>query len=147
MPHFRKLIPTEAAAEEQRSPGARAAVTQAYDKLLAGFAFCDYRRVELHAGERRPVVRQRLQAAAKRRGLALRFRSGPGPLIFHVDAAPALVETAPAEEPVAAPLVGAVSRRPSRRRPRAAERYSDVLPRWMREGEQSGPRDKRRPRR
>jgi hypothetical protein len=101
-------------------------------------------------------VRQRLQAAARRRGLALRFRSGPGPLTFHVAAAPetssppphALVETASVATPVTdgRPLRPP---RPPRRRQTAAERYHDLLPRWMREG-QPGSRPngtaKRRPR-
>jgi hypothetical protein len=142
MPHVRKLTPAEAAAEKQRSPGSRAALAQAYDELLIGFAVGDYGRAELHAGERRDTVRRQLQAAARRRGLALRFRSGPGPLTFRVEAAPAAASPVPAEEPVASPRVEAqrgVGARPPRRR-QPAGRYDDVLPRWMREGQPPGRR-------
>ena len=148
MPSFRKLNPDAIAAAEQRPLSTRAQVAQAYDALLAGFALGDYGRAELLEGERRGTVRRQLQAAAKRRGLALRFRSGPGPLTFRVEAAPA-----PVQEPVGAPLVGAqhdqATRRdpvpprpprPPRRRPTAAERYHEVLPRWMREGQPPGRR-------
>jgi hypothetical protein len=148
MPQFRKLGATESAAEERRSPGTRAAVAQTYDELLAGFAAGDYRRVELHEGERRLAVRQRLQAAAKRRGLTLRFRSGPGPLTFCVEAAPAAASPVPAEEPIAPPPVEAqrgVGSRPPRRR-QTAGRYDDVLPRWMR-GERPENRPSERKRR
>ena len=144
MPLLRKLTPSEIAALHQPTVGPRAAIALAYDAYLAGFAAGDTGRAELLDGERRVIVRRQLQAAARRRGLVLRFRSGPGPLTFRVEALPAVVEAAPAEEPVAAPPRGAVSRRPSRRRPTAAERYREVLPRWMREDARSRPRDKRR---
>jgi hypothetical protein len=145
MPHFRKLSETEVAALEPPTLGARAETAQSYDHLLAGFAVGDYARVELHDGEQRSVVRQRLQAAAKRHGLTLHFRSGPGPLLFHVEVALAAVASAaPAEEPIAAPRVEAqrgVGARPPRQR-QTAGRYDDVLPRWMREGKTTS-RDKR----
>jgi hypothetical protein len=88
MPSLRSLSPAEIAALEQPRPGPRAQVAQAYDAYLADFAIGDYGRVELHDDERRDVVRTRLHAAARRRGLALRFRPGPGAaMIFHVLAA------------------------------------------------------------
>jgi len=135
MPRFRKLSAAEIAALEQPTPGARAQIAQEYDAYLAGFAAGDYGSAELHDGERRDVVRTRLHAAARRRNLALHFRPGPGAaMIFHVVAPPA----------VAAPLVGAQRDDPRRREPTprrspprrasAAERYREVLPRWMREG-------------
>jgi len=97
MPRVRKLSPTEVAALEQATPGPRAQVAQEYDAYLADFAIGDYGRAELHDGERRDVVRTRLHAAARRRGLALRFRPGPGAaMIFYVVAAPPLVAPAPA---------------------------------------------------
>jgi hypothetical protein len=156
MPSFRKLSPAEIAALDQPPIGARAEIARVYDAYLAEFVIGDYGRVELVDGERRVIVRRRLQAAAKRRGLALRFRSGPGPLTFRVAAAPLLSAT-PSQEPlvaasVAAPVTNRRSQRPPRpprRRQTAAERYRDVLPRWMREGQPGGrPPDtaKRRPR-
>jgi hypothetical protein len=156
MPAFRKMSPAEIAALGQPPIGPRAQVAREYDAYLVGFAVGDYEQAALIDGERRAVVRQLLQAAARRRGLALRFRSGPGPLTFHVAPAPA-ISTTPPREIVAATPVGAPTAdsrpprppRPPRRRQTAAERYHDVLPRWMRAGQQeSRPNGtaKRRPR-
>jgi hypothetical protein len=141
VPSVRKLAPAEVA--KQRTHGVRAQVVHEYDAYLGDFAAGDYGRVELAEGEPRKVVRSRLQAAARRRGLALRFRPGPRvALIFRVEAAPALVsKPAPApatserqsggeiaqREPAPLPLAG--------RSQSAAERYHNLLPRWMREGQ------------
>jgi hypothetical protein len=156
MPTFRKLSPAEIAALDQPRIGARAEIARAYDESLADFAAGDYGRAELVDGERRTTVRRRLQAAARRRGLALRFRSGPGPLTFNVAAAPLISAPPPQEIVVAAPVTTSVADqrlprppRPPRRRQTAAERYHDVLPRWMRRGQPGGRRNstaKRRPR-
>jgi hypothetical protein len=153
MPSFRKLSPAEIAALDQPRIGARAEIARAYDESLADFAYGDYGRAELVDGERRTTVRRRLQAAARRRGLALRFRSGPGPLTFRVTAAPVLSLTPPREIVAAtsltAPTADSRRPRPPRRRQTATERYHDVLPRWMRAGQQGGRRNgtaKRRPR-
>src|SRR5690349_10731304 len=132
MPSLHKLNPAEIGALEQRPLGARAQIAQEYDAYLANFALGDYGRAELAAGERRAVVRRRR---------ALCFRSGPGPLIFCVAAAPVISSTPPqeaVEAAVAAPVVDRRSQRrplPPRRR-QTAERYHDMLPRWMREDSQ-----------
>ncbi len=155
MPSFRKVSPAEIAALAQPPAGARAEIAREYDEYLASFAVGDYGRAALFDGERRELVRQRLQAAARRRGLALRFRSGPGPLTFHVTAAPEMRPSpphAPVEvPPVTAPVIDGRLQRPPRppRRQTATERYRELLPRWMREGRQgSRPNGtaKRRPR-
>jgi hypothetical protein len=156
MPAFRKMSPAEIAARDQPAVGARAEIAREYDAYLAGFAAGDYGQAALIDGERRAVVRQRLHAAARRRGLAVRFRSGPGPLTFHVMVASEIHPPQPLPSihaaPVTAPVTdGRLQRppRPPRRRQTAAERYHDVLPRWMRAG-QHGSRPngtaKRRPR-
>jgi hypothetical protein len=88
-----------------------------------------------------------------RRGLALRFRSGRGPLTFRVAAMP-LISATPSQEiveaaAVAAPVAEGRSPRPPLRRQSAAERYQTVLPRSLRQGQQGGQRNgvaKRRPR-
>jgi hypothetical protein len=67
MPSFRKLSVAEIATLEQPRPGTRAQVAQEYDAYLADFAIGDYGRAELAEGERRTMVRGRLQAAAHRR--------------------------------------------------------------------------------
>jgi hypothetical protein len=125
MPSVRRRSPAEIAVLEQRPLGARTQVAREYDAYVADFVAGDYGRGELAADERRTVVRGRLQAAARRRGLALRFRPGPNPaLIFRVEAA--------RRDPVPP--------RPPRRQT-AAERYHEVLPRWMREGQPPGRRE------
>jgi len=153
MPSFRRLSAAEIAALEQDSLGARAKIAQVYDAYLANFAIGDYGRAELAAGERRAVVRERLHAAARRRGLALRFRPGPSKgLIFHVEAAPpALVQPAPPPVAVSTQQRDNVAGprdmpppRPARRHQSAAERYHAVLPRWMREGQPPGRRAERK---
>lgn len=142
MPTFRKLTAEPSYAE----------VARAYDALLAGFVAGDYGRAEVDVGEQRAVVRAQLQAAAARRGFALRFRPGRGPMVFCVEqAAPSSSlaaaglpsEPAPPKPPLAPKPPAA---RPTRRqrRPRderrPAGRYDDVLPRWMREGDKKGRR-------
>ncbi len=146
MPSFRKVDPAEVQAPVPRPPSERARVAQEYDALLEGFIVGDHGRAELADGERRLTVRQRLQAAARRRGLALRFRPGRGPLIFRVDTAPPrppeIILSPAAESPDrgnghAAEQHAPVQRRQRRERRPIAGRYDAVLPRWMREGSQS----------
>src|SRR5437868_2263078 len=72
MPSVRKLGAAEIAALHQPQLSERAQAVREYDAYIADFAAGDYGRVELAAGERRTLVRGRLQAAARRRGLALR---------------------------------------------------------------------------
>ena len=151
MPRFRKLNAAEIAALEQRPPGARAQVAREYDAYVADFAAGDYGRVELAAHEQRKVVRVRLHAAARRRGLVLRFRPGPSKaLIFRVEAAPPLARPTPPPAAGANQRRGGPARRdgepprPPRRRQTATERYHEVLPRWMREGQQIGRHDGRK---
>lgn len=141
MPSFRKLSPAEVAALESPSISPRAQILREYDAYLASFAVGDYGRAELFEGERRPAIRRRLQAAACRRGLALCFHSGPGPLTFHVAMIPAISATPLREIAATTPsIVPKTDIRPPpprspRRRETAAERYHDVLPRWMRTGQ------------
>ena len=112
MPTFRKIDSVE--VELKPLPlSKRSQVAQEYDVYLDGFAAGDYGRAALIDGERRAVVRQRLQAAARRRGLALRFRSGPGPLTFHVMAALA-ISAPPLHEIVAATPLAALCSTSSR---------------------------------
>ena len=168
MPRLNKLSAPETAALERPTIGTRAQVAREYDTYLSGFAAGDYGRADLSEGERRAVVRARLQAAAQRRGLLLRFRPGPGAaLIFRVDLAPPseapLATSTAVEQTITLPPAPAVEQSqpaprrgeplapaPQRqyRRPSAAERYHDVLPRWMRGGGAARPgrSGRRRPR-
>src|SRR6266496_1778564 len=122
MPSFRKVSPAEIAALDQPRIGARAEIARANDESLADFAAGDYGRAELVDGERRAVVRRRLHSAARRRGLALRFRSGPGPLTFHVAAAPAISATPSPEIVAAAPVTTSVADQRLPRPPRPPRR-------------------------
>jgi hypothetical protein len=149
MPSFRKLSVAEIAALEHHSFSDRARVAQEYNALLEGFAVGDHGRADLLDGERRLTVRQRLQAAARRRDLKLRFRSGPGPLIFRVDVAqarpPARISSPAAEPPGRENGHASAQRTSERRRPNSerrptAGRYDAMLPRWMREGQPQGRR-------
>jgi len=145
MPTLRKLSAPEIAALEQPTPGPRALLAQEYDAYVAYFLAGEYGRVDLEVGERRAVVRARLHVAARRRGLALRFRPGPGPaLIFHMEAAPAprpvRLPAKATQSPSGVASGRAASLRSSQRRQSSTERYSDVLPRWMRQGRPSGQR-------
>lgn len=142
MPRFRKLSPAEIPAKAP-TLSTRAQVAQSYDALLADFAIGDYGRVELVDGERRNIVRSRLHAAARRRGVQLRFRPGPGPLIFRVEAVPVVDSTRVAAVAALSERVPTQRERPPRRQReehRPAGRYDDVLPRWMRAGQQPGRR-------
>ena len=152
MPSFRKLCAAEVAALHQGSSGARAKIAHVYDAYLADFAIGDHGRAELAIGERRALVRERLHAAARRRGLALRFRPGPGTaLVFHVEAAPpAIIRPAPAPAAVSAQRRYSASPRPDmparppHRHQSAAERYRAVLPRWMRDAQPAARRSERK---
>ena len=159
MPSFRKLNAAEPAALERLSLSARAQTAKTYDAYLADFTAGDRGRIELLAGEQRAAVRRRLQAAAQRRGLALRFRFGPGPLTFRVEAAPPVrqlspkaaeltslaAEAAPSEAPARQPpIVERRAARPARPRQSARQRYHDALPRWMREGQPTQERTQRK---
>jgi hypothetical protein len=105
-------------------------------------------------GKRRAEVRNQLQAAARQRGLALRFRPDPGAaLVFHVKTVPAKVPAlTPAATPTPTPAEMPVSRPSDARRPRgrpvppratARDPYEHQLPCWMvlaisREGDLAG---------
>jgi hypothetical protein len=63
----------EVYAVEQQSKCRRLLTTELYDSLLAEFSAGDYGEVAVKICESRRIVRNRLHAAAARRGLALRF--------------------------------------------------------------------------
>ena len=65
MPAFRKMSPAEIAALGQPPISPRTQVAREYDAYLVGFAVGDYGQAALIDGERRAVVRQRLQAVSR----------------------------------------------------------------------------------
>jgi hypothetical protein len=85
MPTMRKLTPDEIGTLEGRARGPRKQAEEQYDRIIFEFDAGDYGEVELEPEEKRLTVRNRLKAAAQRRGLALDFiRTSGNMLRFHV---------------------------------------------------------------
>lgn len=88
MPVVRKLSGDEVRTLETKPLGERGRVVAEYDTYLLDFAQGDYGEVQLDEGDNRLTIRNRLQAAAARRQLALSFRRTTGPKIrFQIVAA------------------------------------------------------------
>lgn len=107
MPNVRKLSQEEVRALENKGKGQRKLVEEEYDTILGEYSENDYGEALLEPGENRLTVRNRLKAAARRRGLAIDFRRTKDDLLrFQVvpaNAAPQAEEPAPtpAAEPKA----------------------------------------------
>ena len=78
MPTIRKLAAEEVQTRTKRGESARAQVARTYDGYLAEFSPDDYAEVLLDEGESKLTVRNRLKAAAQRRGWSLQFLRTPG---------------------------------------------------------------------
>lgn len=103
MPTVTKLSPDEARAIQNKNKSQRQLVAEQYDTLLAEFELGDWGDVTLGDDEHRPTVRNRLKAAAQRRGLGLHFgRSRDDRMRFQVVAADA-AEGADADDGAWAP--------------------------------------------
>ena len=103
MPTMRKLTPDEVQALQDKGKGPRKLVEEQYDAILSDYDVGDYGEAELEPEENRLTVRNRLRAAAQRRGLAIEFKRTSGDLVrFYIpghngtQAAPAAV-AAPAQ--------------------------------------------------
>lgn len=81
MPKVRKLVPEEVQQIENRGKGVRKRIEAQYDAYLSEFAVGDYGEAVPLPNENRLTVRNRLRAAASRRGLALAFRRTRGEAI------------------------------------------------------------------
>jgi hypothetical protein len=81
MPNFRKLDPEEVKAHENKGKGTRKIVEELYDSILADYAIGEYGEALLDQGENRLTVRNRMKAAATRRGIGINFRRTNGDLI------------------------------------------------------------------
>ena len=85
MPQVRKLTPEEVYALENKAKGQRKMTEELYDTILADYATGDYGEADLEQTDNRLTVRNRLRAAAKRRGVDITFhRTNPGILRFQV---------------------------------------------------------------
>lgn len=76
-----------------------------YDSILADYAVGDYGEAVLDEGENRLTVRNRMKAAATRRGIGINFRRTQGDLIRFqiIEHSNGAVAAAPVEPPPAAP--------------------------------------------
>lgn len=153
MARSRKADQQETRTVAERPLSTRARIAQEYDALLADFAVGDYGKVDLSADDQRLTVRSRLQAAARRRSMSLRFRPGPSTaLIFHVHAADPALDAlpAPAARPAAAPVPGpkpAVAAKPvaPRPAPRPAREARPQAPRGGAPRQQASQPERREP--
>ena len=112
MPNFRKLDPEEVKAQVDRGKGQRKRIEELYDSILADYEVGDYGEAVLDEGENRLTVRNRMKAAATRRGIDINFRRTQGDILrFQViehsnGASAAVVEEPPpvvSSEPPAKP--------------------------------------------
>jgi len=78
MPTVRKLSMDEVRTIENKGKGLRKLIEEEYDTFLYDYDAGDYGEAELSLDEKRLTVRNRLKAAAKRRGLAIDFKRTQG---------------------------------------------------------------------
>jgi hypothetical protein len=81
MPTVRKLAPEEVQTIENKGKGLRKLIEEQYDGFLAEYDTGEYGEAELSDGEKRLTVRNRLKAAAGRRGVAINFLRTTGSII------------------------------------------------------------------
>jgi hypothetical protein len=73
MPIVRKLTAEEVAALGRKRNDARSEIAQQYDQFLIEFGPNEHGEVQLDEGDNKLNIRNRLRAAAERRGLKLEF--------------------------------------------------------------------------
>lgn len=78
MPQVRKLTMDEVRTIEGRIKGQRKLIEEEYDGILGDYALGEYGEATLGDEENRITVRNRLKAAATRRGVTLDFRRTKG---------------------------------------------------------------------
>jgi hypothetical protein len=81
MPTVRKLTHEEVQTIDNKGKGLRKRTEEQYDQFLAEYEAGDYGEAELDEDEKRLTVRNRLKAAADRRGLGLQFNRTTGNII------------------------------------------------------------------
>jgi len=100
MPIVRKLSPEEVQTIEHTGKGRRKIIEEQYDRLLEDFAIGEYGEAALDADEQRLTVRNRLKAAATRRGVTLDLKRTSGPFIrFKVSQATDRLRPCPRHNP------------------------------------------------
>jgi hypothetical protein len=78
MPTVRKLLPEEVQTIEHKGKGVRKLTEEQYDQFLGDYEVGEYGEAELDEDDKRLTVRNRLKAAAGRRGLHLQFNRTTG---------------------------------------------------------------------
>jgi hypothetical protein len=81
MPQVRKLEPEEIKAYQDKGKGTRKLTEELYDSILADYEVGEYGEATLDEGENRLTVRNRMKAAATRRGIGINFRRTSGDMI------------------------------------------------------------------
>jgi hypothetical protein len=109
MPQVRKLSPAEVETLVYKPKGQRKQIEEQYDAILGEYTVGDYGEANLESDEKRLTVRNRLRAAAERRGLRIEFRRTSGDLLrFQIVAngngAAVAAVAPPAPEPVIEPV-------------------------------------------
>src|SRR2546423_3055029 len=100
MPQFRKLAPDEIQAFQNKGIGPRKLVEEQYDTILSDYAVGEYGEALLEPEENRLTVRNRLRAAAVRRGLGIDFRRTRGDVVRFQIVAHSNGESTPEEPPL-----------------------------------------------
>jgi hypothetical protein len=81
MPNFRKLDPSEVQTIQNKGKGERTLIAEQYDAILADYEVGDYGEAVLDEGENRLTIRNRMKAAASRRGIGIDFRRSNGEFV------------------------------------------------------------------
>lgn len=85
MPVVRKLTSDEVDALQTKAKGRRKLLEEQYDAILSDYDVGDYGEAELSPEENRLTERNRLRAAAVRRGLSIDFQRTTGDFLrFHI---------------------------------------------------------------
>lgn len=104
MPAVRKLTTDEIEQITSKRKSQRKLVEETYDAILGDFEAGSYGEATLEPGENRLTVRNRLTAAAGRRGLAIDFRRTGGDLLrFKLVVHESAQAITPAPAPIAVP--------------------------------------------
>lgn len=124
MPTVRKLTDQEVQQLNNKGKGTRKLAEEEYDAILGEYGDGDYGEATLDAGENRLTLRNRLKAAAKRRGVDIDFRRTNGDLLrFKImggsngnGKAPAAIVEVPVAEPEPEPAPAPAKRKGGRPR-------------------------------
>ncbi|KPV48424.1 hypothetical protein SE17_38160 [Kouleothrix aurantiaca] len=81
MPQVRKLTDQEVTALQNKNKGKRQLAEEEYDAMLSSYEMGDYGEAMLEPSEKRLTVRNRLKAAAKRRGIGILFQRTSGDMV------------------------------------------------------------------